>query len=55
LLDARMGRIGEAEQHLAILEHDVMRPDPDIRHLLDDARAAVRSTRAVARPEAQRR
>jgi hypothetical protein len=54
LLYARMGRLDEAEQHLAILERDVTRPDPDVLRLLDEARAAVRSARGMARPEARR-
>ena len=54
MLDARMGRLGEAERHLANLERDFSRPDPDVRHLLDEARAAVMNARSIAtleRPE----
>jgi hypothetical protein len=51
LLYARMGRLEDAERHLAILERDVTRPDPDVRRLLDEARDAVRITRSMARAE----
>jgi hypothetical protein len=55
LLYARTGRLEEAERHLAILERNFTHPDPDLRHLLDDARAAVRGARGVAAAQAQSR
>jgi hypothetical protein len=50
-LYAGMGRVPDAERHLAALERDWDRPDPEVRRLIDDARAAVRSARGMARPE----
>jgi hypothetical protein len=51
LLYARMGRVPEAERHLAALEHAWDRPDPEVRRMLDEARAALASARGMARPE----
>jgi tetratricopeptide (TPR) repeat protein len=51
VLYARLGRITEAERHLAALERTWDRPDPAVRRLLADAQAAVRSARGMARPE----
>jgi hypothetical protein len=45
VLYARMARWAEAGKHLAILERDFTRPDGDVRHLLDEARTAVRNAR----------
>ncbi len=50
LLDARLGRVPEAERHLAAAEQAWDRPDPDVRRMLDEARAAVRAGRAMTRP-----
>ena len=52
LLYARMGRVADAERHLAALEKAWDRPDPEVRRMLDDARSAVRSARGMARPVA---
>jgi tetratricopeptide (TPR) repeat protein len=49
MLYTHMGRLAEAERHLAMLERDFTRPDPDVRHLLDEARAAVRSAQGMAK------
>ena len=49
---ARMGRIADAGRHLAILERDFTRPDPDVRRILDEARTAVRTASGMARPVA---
>jgi hypothetical protein len=54
MLYTRMGRIEEAARHLAILERDCTRPDPDLRLRIDEARAAVRSARDMSRPQAMR-
>jgi eukaryotic-like serine/threonine-protein kinase len=45
---AGMGRIADAEHHLAVLERWWDRPDDIARRLLDEARAAVRSSRGMA-------
>jgi len=45
VLHAGLGHVSEAERHLEILERDFTRPDPDVRHLLDEARAAVADAR----------
>ncbi len=49
MLYSHMGRLAEAERHMAILERDFTRPDPDVRHLLDEARAAVGYSQGTAR------
>jgi eukaryotic-like serine/threonine-protein kinase len=51
LLDGRMGRVAEAERHLAAVEKAWDRPDPPVRRLLDEARTVVRASRGIARPE----
>jgi len=53
VLHAGRGELAEAERHLAVLERDVTRPDPEVRRLIDEARDAVRGVRgqaAVRRP-----
>ena len=52
LLYARMGRLADAERHLAVLERWWDRPDDIARGMLAEARAAVKSARGMARPEA---
>jgi len=54
LLYARMGRLPEAERHLAAVERAWDRPDPAIRHMLAEAQAAVRSARGMAPSAAAR-
>jgi len=54
LLYARMGRLDEAERHLAVLERWWDRPDDIAQDMLDEARNAVRSARGLARPERAR-
>jgi hypothetical protein len=49
MLYARMGRAEAAERHFAVLERDCTNPDPDVRRLLDEARAAVRSARGMTK------
>jgi hypothetical protein len=49
-----MGRIADAERHLAILERWWDRPDDIARKMLDEARAAVRSARGMGSPEARK-
>ena len=51
LLYARMGRLADAERHLAILERWWDRPDDIARRMLDEARSAVCAARGMARPE----
>jgi tetratricopeptide (TPR) repeat protein len=48
VLCAGMGRIAEAETQLTALERDFTRPDPEVRHLLDEARTAVQRARSIA-------
>jgi hypothetical protein len=47
MLYARMGRAADAERHLVALEQAWDRPDPAIRRMLDEARAAVRAARGM--------
>jgi tetratricopeptide (TPR) repeat protein len=54
LLYTRMGRLADAERHLAILERWWDKPDDIARRMLEDARAAVASARSMARPERPR-
>jgi tetratricopeptide (TPR) repeat protein len=54
-LYARMGRLPDAERHLAALEKDWDRPDPEVRRLLDQDRTLVRGTRGVAGQERAKR
>jgi len=51
MLYVGMGRVAEAERHLAAVEQAWDRPDPPIRRLLEEARTAVRGARGMARPE----
>jgi hypothetical protein len=51
LLYVAMGRVADAERHLAALEKTWDRPDPAVRRLLDEARAAVRAARGMRTPE----
>jgi len=48
LLYVRMGRIADAERHLAAAEQSWDRPDPAIRHLIAEARTAIVSAREEA-------
>jgi tetratricopeptide (TPR) repeat protein len=50
LLYARMGRIPDAERHLAALERAWDRPDPKVLTVLDEVRVAVKSARGMAAP-----
>jgi tetratricopeptide (TPR) repeat protein len=54
LLYARMGRLADAERHLAVLERWWDRTDDVTRPMLEAARTAVRSARGMAGPEAGR-
>ncbi len=45
LLDARLGRGAEAEQHWQAFSAAFTNPDPELRHLLDEARAAMQRLR----------
>ncbi len=51
VLYARMGRLADAERHLAILERWWDRPDDIAQRLLAEARSAVMSARGMVRPE----
>jgi hypothetical protein len=55
VLLARMGQIAQARRELAVLERDFTRPDPDVRHLLDEARAAGRAAGGGVPAAAMRR
>jgi len=54
MLYARMGRLEDAERHLALLQRMWARPGPIARRMLDEARGGVASARAMARPERTR-
>ena len=53
-LYTRMGRVADAERHLAVVEKWFTTPDPEVRRMLEAARTAVRSARGMARREAGR-
>jgi tetratricopeptide (TPR) repeat protein len=52
LLYARMGRLADAQRHLAVLERWWDRTDDVSRPMLEEARNAVRSASGMVRPEA---
>lgn len=54
LLYAKLGRMADADRHLAATEKIWDRPDPEVRRMLDEARAAVASARGMARPGTER-
>jgi tetratricopeptide (TPR) repeat protein len=54
MIYARMGRREEAERHWQAFSSVFVNPDPEVRHLLDDARAAIQGLRGMARPERPR-
>ncbi len=51
LLDAKLGRLTDAERHLAAAERALDEPNPAVRRRLDDARAALGAQRAMSRSE----
>jgi serine/threonine-protein kinase len=51
LLYARLGKLPDAERHLAAAERAWDRPDAAVRRMLEEARAAVRAARGLAQPE----
>jgi hypothetical protein len=53
LLYARMGRRADAERHWKIFSATFTHPDPELRHLADEARSAL--TGAKEMPRAERR
>jgi hypothetical protein len=55
MLYARMGRREDAERHWREFSAAFTHPDPELKHLLDDSRAAIMSLRGMQREEAQRR
>jgi tRNA A-37 threonylcarbamoyl transferase component Bud32/tetratricopeptide (TPR) repeat protein len=55
MLYARVGRLADARALLAVLEKSWDRPDPEVRRMLDEARSAVSSARAIAGQGAQGR
>jgi len=55
MIYARMGRREDAERHWREFSTAFTNPDPEVRHLLDKARAAIMGLRGMAGPEAQKR
>jgi tetratricopeptide (TPR) repeat protein len=51
MIYARMGRREDAERHWQAFSAVFTNPDPEVRHLLDDARAAIQGLRGMAQPE----
>ena len=51
LLYARTGRLTDAERHWKIFSETFTHPDPELRHLVDDARSALVSARGMSRSE----
>ena len=49
LLYARMGRLEDARHHWQIFTESVRTPDPEIRPMIAEARAALASAEGVAR------
>jgi serine/threonine-protein kinase len=54
MIYARMGRREDAERHWREFSTAFTNPDPEVRHLLDKARAAIMGLRGMAGPEAQK-
>jgi hypothetical protein len=54
MIYARMGRREDAERHWQAFSKVFINPDPEVKHLLDDARAAIQGLRGMARPERPR-
>jgi hypothetical protein len=54
MIYAGMGRGDDAERHWHAFSAVFTNPDPDVKHLLDDARAAIEGMRSMARPERPR-
>lgn len=48
LLYAQLGRIADAERHLLAAERTWDRPDPAVKRMLEEARAAVRDATKLA-------
>ncbi len=48
MIYARMGRREDAERHWEAFSTTFTNPDPEVRHLLDEARAAILGLRAVS-------
>ena len=53
LLYARMGRLEDAKRHWKIFAETVRTPDPELRPLIEEARAARASAEGMARPTAR--
>jgi len=51
LLDAKLGRVADAERNLGVAERLWDQPDPSVRRMLDEARTAVRAARAMSPPK----
>jgi tetratricopeptide (TPR) repeat protein len=49
LLYARMGRLEDARRHWKIFSETCTRPDPEMKPLIEEARAALANAEAVAR------
>jgi tetratricopeptide (TPR) repeat protein len=54
MIYAHMGRREDAERHWREFSATFTNPDPEVKHLLDEARAAIMSLRGMAGPEAGR-
>jgi hypothetical protein len=50
MLYVGMGRLEEAREHWEVFRRTFTRPDPEVRHLIDEARSALTSAEAMARP-----
>ena len=49
LLYARMGRLEDARRHWKILSETFTQPDPEVAHLVDEARAALEAAERKAK------
>jgi tetratricopeptide (TPR) repeat protein len=48
MIYARMGRREDAERHWEAFSREFTHPDPEVRHLLDEARSAIETLRAMS-------
>jgi hypothetical protein len=49
VLLARMGRVDEARRHWAVFRATFTNPDPELAHLVDEARTALEAAELKAR------
>jgi len=54
MIYASMGRLDDAERHWEEFSATFTNPDPEVKHLFDEARAVIMELRAMAHPRSQK-